>query len=109
DVYTADGGRLQLWTYGGGANQDWLPVAESGGTYHFVSRNSGKCLDVPSASTADSVQLQQWACNGTAAQSFSVSPVDTTPPAGAPDLGPNVSVFDPSMSAATIQSRLDAV
>jgi hypothetical protein len=35
----------------------------------------------------------------------------TTAPAplAAPDLGPNVSVFDPSMSAATIQSRLTAV
>ena len=45
------------------------------GAYHFVSRNSGKCLDVPSASAADSVQLQQYACNGTTAQSFTLNPV----------------------------------
>ena len=73
NVSTADGGVIHLWTYGGGDNQQWLPVEESGGSYHFVSRLSGKCLDVPSASTADSVQLQQWACNGTAAQSFQLT------------------------------------
>jgi len=33
----------------------------------------------------------------------------TTPPAGGGDLGPNVKVFDPSMSSGTIQSQLDSV
>jgi hypothetical protein len=113
DVSTADSAKTQLWLYGGGANQQWLPVAESGGSFHFVSRNSGKCLDVPGASTADSVQLQQYTCNGTAAQSFTVSGSDggtTTPPTGGdPDLGPNVVVFDPSMSASSIQSQLNTI
>ncbi|MCL2552070.1 MAG: RICIN domain-containing protein [Actinomycetia bacterium] len=110
-VSTADGALTQLWLYGGGANQQWLPVAESSGTFHFVNRNSGKCLDVPSASTADSVQLQQYTCNGTAAQSFTVSGSGgtTTPPAGTPDFGPNVTVFDPSMSASAIQSQINSV
>ena len=67
---TADNAPIQTWAYGGGANQQWQPVAEADGSYHFVNRNSGKCLDVPAASTADSVQLVQYACNGTAAQSF---------------------------------------
>ncbi|MFE4696580.1 RICIN domain-containing protein [Streptomyces sp. NPDC056738] len=107
-VSTADGAPVQLWTYGGGTNQQWQAVAETGGAYHFVNRNSGKCLDVPSASAADSVQLQQYTCNGTAAQSFYVNSVDTQPPPGTPDLGPNVTVFDPSTPAATIQSSLDA-
>ncbi|WP_250034915.1 RICIN domain-containing protein [Paractinoplanes maris] len=70
NVSTADNAAIQTWTYGGGANQQWLPVSEGGGYYHFVNRNSGKCLDVPAASQADSVQLVQYACNGTAAQSF---------------------------------------
>ncbi|MFI0720344.1 RICIN domain-containing protein [Streptomyces sp. NPDC021224] len=113
DVSTADSAKTQLWLYGGGANQQWLPVAEGGGSFHFVNRNSGKCLDVPGASTADSVQLQQYTCNGSAAQSFTVSGSDggtTTPPTGGdPDLGPNVVVFDPSMSASSIQSRLTSI
>ncbi|MGN9816815.1 RICIN domain-containing protein [Streptomyces sp. SD11] len=109
DVSAADGAAVQLWTYGGGTNQQWQPVADAGGTtYHFVNRNSGKCLDVPSASTADGVQLQQWTCNGSAAQSFRVDPVAAQQPPGTPDLGPNVTVFDPSTPAATIQNSLNA-
>ncbi|MGW2140722.1 RICIN domain-containing protein [Streptomyces sp. NPDC001773] len=108
DVSTADSALVQLWTYGGGNNQQWQAVAESSGAYHFVNRNSGKCLDVPSASTADSVQLQQYTCNGSAAQSFHVNPADPQQPPGTPDLGPNVTVFDPSTPAATIQSSLNA-
>jgi type 1 glutamine amidotransferase len=70
DVSTADNAKIQTWAYGGGLNQQWQPVDEGGGYYHFVNRNSGKCLDVPGASTADGVQLVQYACNGTGAQSF---------------------------------------
>ncbi|WP_436843551.1 coagulation factor 5/8 type domain-containing protein, partial [Streptomyces hundungensis] len=51
-----------------------------------------------------------WACNGTRAQSFSLGGVDNPqPPSGTPDFGPNVTVFDPSMSASTIQGRLNQV
>ncbi|NEB01251.1 RICIN domain-containing protein [Streptomyces sp. SID13726] len=106
DVSTADNAPVHLWSYGGGTNQQWLPVDDGGGAYHFVNRNSGKCLDDPGASTADSVQFVQYTCNGSAAQRFQVVPVS---PTATPDLGPNVLVFDPSMSAATIQSRLDSV
>jgi len=67
---TGDGTKVQLWSYGGGANQQWQPVWEPGGTYHFIARHSDKCLDVPSSSTDDGVQLQQWTCNNTGAQSF---------------------------------------
>ncbi|MFC9842561.1 RICIN domain-containing protein [Streptomyces sp. NPDC060223] len=107
DNSTADNALVHLWAYGGGNNQQWLPVDEGAGNYHFVNRNSGKCLDVPSASTADGVQLVQYTCNGTAAQRFQVAAV--APPTGGVDLGANVVVFDPSMSAATIQSRLDSI
>jgi glucosylceramidase len=67
---TADGAKIQTWAYGGGSNQQWQPVSLGGGFYKLVARNSGKCLDVPAASTANGVQLQQYTCNGTAAQSF---------------------------------------
>ncbi|MET0133406.1 MAG: ThuA domain-containing protein [Kibdelosporangium sp.] len=70
NVSAADNAALQLWAYGGGNNQQWQPVSEGEGYYHFVSRHSSKCLTVPSGSTADSVQLVQLTCNGSAAQSF---------------------------------------
>ncbi|WP_449344267.1 RICIN domain-containing protein [Streptomyces malaysiensis] len=63
----------------GGANQQWRAVDEDGGAYHFVNRNSGKCLDVPGASTQDGVRLQQYTCDGSAAQSFQVAEVPDTP------------------------------
>jgi hypothetical protein len=72
NVSTADNAPLQLWAYGGGANQQWQWVAEGSGYFHFVNRNSAKCLTVPGASTADSTQLVQATCNGSAAQSFRV-------------------------------------
>ena len=70
---TADNAALHLWAYGGGNNQQWQPVAESDGYYHFTSRLSGKCLTVPGGSGADSVQLVQLTCNGSASQSFKVT------------------------------------
>jgi hypothetical protein len=73
NVSTADNAGLQLWSYGGGGNQQWQPVDEGGGYYHFVAMHSGKCLTVPGASTADSVQLVQATCDSSAAQSFKVA------------------------------------
>jgi len=79
DVSTADNALVHLWAYGGGANQQWKAVSEGNGYYHFVNLNSGKCLDMPAASTADSVQFGQYTCNGTGAQSFSFGTTTTTP------------------------------
>ncbi|WP_336109702.1 RICIN domain-containing protein [Streptomyces sp. PTD9-10] len=107
DVSTADNAQVHLWSYGAGANQQWLPVDDGGGAFHLVNRGSGKCLDDPGASLADSVQFVQYTCNGTAAQRFQVVPV--TQSAGNPDLGPNVVVFDPSMSSSAIQGKLDTI
>ncbi|MFB7559222.1 ThuA domain-containing protein [Streptomyces brevispora] len=69
NVSTADQAPLQLWTYGGGANQQWNPVRETSGAYHFIARHSDKCLSAP-ASAAAGVQLVQRSCDGSTAQSF---------------------------------------
>ncbi len=108
---TADGAKIHLWSNGGWASQEWQPVQEAGGNYHFVNRNSGKCLDVPGASTADGVQLDQYTCNGTGAQAFTLTPVGGGVPGNPdnPDLGPNVKIFDPSMPASSIQSTINSV
>ncbi|MFF3215785.1 ThuA domain-containing protein [Streptomyces sp. NPDC002886] len=68
-VSTADDAPLQLWSYGGGGNQQWLPVREAPGRYHFTTRHSGKCLST-TGSAANGVQLVQRACDGSVAQSF---------------------------------------
>jgi CubicO group peptidase (beta-lactamase class C family) len=60
---------------GAGTNQVFQPVSEGDGYYHFVARHSGKCVEVPGASTVDGVQLEQHTCNGTAAQSFRLAAI----------------------------------
>lgn len=81
DMATAPAGgmtdftRAQLWTYGGGANQQWQLVSEGGAEFHFINRNSGKCLDVNGQSTNAGTALQQYTCSATATQTFSITAV----------------------------------
>jgi CubicO group peptidase (beta-lactamase class C family) len=65
---------------GAGPNQQFQPVPEDGGHYHFIARHSGKCVEVPGASTVDGLQLQQRTCDGTPAQSFEVTATSSSAP-----------------------------
>jgi hypothetical protein len=56
-------------------NQLWyaqlVGIAPDGNTYYtIVSQNSGLCLDVAGASTADNANVQQFGCSGADNQSF---------------------------------------
>lgn len=48
--------------------QQWQAVTlgKSGGSYYYylINQNSGKCMDVTDANTADHAPIQQWDCNG---------------------------------------------
>ncbi|HEY3872659.1 MAG TPA: carbohydrate-binding protein [Actinocrinis sp.] len=72
---TASGDLLQTWNYGGTGNTNALFAAnsQSSGSYTFTADNDGLCIDVPNASTASGVQLQQYTCNSTAAQLFTLT------------------------------------
>jgi hypothetical protein len=72
DRATANQVAIELWAYGATTNQEWMPVSVGNGPYKFVARNSSKCLDVPGASSAILTKLQQYDCNGTAAQSYTL-------------------------------------
>jgi hypothetical protein len=69
---TADGAAIQLYTSKVETNEEWMPVSVGNGAYKFVVKNSGKCLDVPGASSAVLLQMTQYTCNGTGAQSFTL-------------------------------------
>jgi hypothetical protein len=71
---TAAGDTLQTWNYGGTGNTNALfaSVLQYSGYYTFAADNSGLCIDVPS--TSSGAQLEQYTCNGTAAQAFSLLP-----------------------------------
>jgi hypothetical protein len=106
---TANGAKIQLYDCNGTNAQKWTV---SGGA--LVNTGSGKCLDATNWSSANGNQLQIWSCTGGANQQWTLpggTPPTTPPtvPPGNPDLGPNVSIFDPSMSASTIQNRLNQV
>ncbi|MFC8452454.1 lectin [Kitasatospora sp. NPDC057223] len=58
---TAGGTLVELWDCNGGNNQKWT---YSSGTKALVNPQSGRCLDIPGASTTDGTQLEIWDCNG---------------------------------------------
>ena len=106
---TANGTKLQLWECNGTGAQQWTAQADGS----LKNPQSGRCMDSPSGATANGTRLQLWDCNGTGAQKFSIS---TTTPSGTcptysdtPNFGPNVHVYDHSMTDAAIQASLDSV
>jgi uncharacterized repeat protein (TIGR01451 family) len=48
-----------------GTTQEWQPIIQSSGAFHFVNLNSGLCLDVNGGTATAGVQLQQYACTST--------------------------------------------
>ncbi|MCO8276199.1 PQQ-dependent sugar dehydrogenase [Actinoplanes sp. TRM 88003] len=60
---TADGTKIQLWTCGTGANQQWT---RTGSTWRAL----GKCMGVAGGATADGSAVQLSTCNGSAAQNW---------------------------------------
>ncbi|SEC22963.1 Ricin-type beta-trefoil lectin domain-containing protein [Streptomyces sp. 2131.1] len=109
---TANGTAVHLWTcYGSVASQKWRLTSAG----DLVNTAANKCLDIKDNSSADGARLQIWDCAGTGNQKWSfsgaVDPTDPTdPPTGDnPDLGPNTVIFDPSMSASSIQSKLNSI
>ncbi|OKJ05128.1 coagulation factor 5/8 type domain-containing protein [Streptomyces sp. CB01249] len=109
---TANGTAAHLWTcYGSVASQKWRLTSAG----DLVNTAANKCLDIKDNSNADGARLQVWDCAGTGNQKWSfsgaVDPTDPTdPPTGNnPDLGPNTVIFDPSMSASSIQSKLNSI
>jgi len=72
---TTNGTPIQLWQFGGGANQQWEPISLGNGLFEFTDRASGgRCLDVPGASMANGARLQIYDCNGTKAQAWTLTP-----------------------------------
>ncbi|GID92004.1 ricin-type beta-trefoil lectin domain protein [Amorphoplanes digitatis] len=107
-----DGAVVHLWDcFAGLTSQQWTYTAGR----DLVNVKANKCLDIKDNNLADGAKLQLWTCGGGANQKWTVSGGPTTPPttvppgSGNPDLGPNVTIFDPSMSQSAIQSRLNTV
>ncbi|WP_326952414.1 non-reducing end alpha-L-arabinofuranosidase family hydrolase [Amycolatopsis sp. NBC_01286] len=70
------GTRVQIWTCHGGANQQWR--VNSDGTIAGVQ--SGLCLDVTGAATANGTAVALWTCNGGSNQKWTGLSTTTTTP-----------------------------
>ncbi len=53
------------------------PPPSGAGYFTVVNQYTGKCLDVAAGSTADGAKIQQWACNGSAAQQWRLTATGT--------------------------------
>jgi hypothetical protein len=106
---TANGAVVHLWDcFDTVATQKWTLSASK----DLVNVAANKCLDIKDNNLANGAKLQLWDCSGGANQKWTFSGGTTTPPPtnpNNPDLGPNVTIFDPSMSQATIQGKLNSV
>ena len=49
---------------------DWPPTTPPTGGRQLVGVQSGRCVDVPNASTTNGTQVQIWDCNGQTQQRF---------------------------------------
>jgi hypothetical protein len=75
---------VEIWTCNNGANQQWR--VNSDGT--VVGVQSGLCLDVTGAATANGTAVELWTCNGGSNQKWSgLSP--TPPPTTTPTTTPS--------------------
>ncbi|HXA46707.1 MAG TPA: RICIN domain-containing protein [Burkholderiaceae bacterium] len=103
---TANGTGIDIYTPNGTGAQQWQIDPNNDGSVTLINPNSGNALDIVGAGTAAGTAVDLYAANGTVAQKWVLTPVIT---ANHSALGANVLVFDSSMSAAAIQSQLDAV
>ncbi len=59
-----------------GTNPNPDPPAGGGATVRLAARHSNKCIDVSGGGTANGTNIQQWTCNGSAAQDFRLEETD---------------------------------
>jgi hypothetical protein len=106
---TANGAVVHTWDcFDSVSTQKWALTAGK----DLINLASNKCLDIKDNNLANGAKLQLWDCSGGANQKWTFSGGTTTPPPtnpNDPDLGPNVTIFDPSMSQATVQNKLNSV
>ena len=74
------GTQMIQWPANDGYNQNWVFVPSTGanaGYDEIENRQSGLCLDVSGASTANDAPVIQWTCTGNANQQWQVKSIGT--------------------------------
>ena len=63
--------------YTGADAQRWYLAKQGDGSYSLINKATGKYMDLSGGSVANGTDIQTWASNGSAAQKFWLTPVDT--------------------------------
>ncbi|WP_432921355.1 ThuA domain-containing protein [Microbispora sp. CA-135349] len=63
DASTADDAKIVQMSATEGSEQQWEAIPFTAGAYQLKNVKSGKCLDVPTGSTATGTQLVQYSCH----------------------------------------------
>jgi len=58
---TANGNGMQVWSWAGNTNQQWLSALGNNGLWSFRNLTSGECLDNANA-VAAGTRMTQWSC-----------------------------------------------
>ncbi len=92
-------------------NTIYSTTTSTGGLQDFPVSGSGRYIRMygTARTTTFGYSLWEFEVHGTGGSIIPSSTPIPTLPGGNIDLGPNVSIFDPSMSSATIQSRLNLI
>jgi len=64
------GAAIVEWTFGSSKNDQWMPMSAGNGSYYFINRLSGLCLDIPSGTAG--ARLDQRNYSGGANQQFNL-------------------------------------
>ncbi|WTO66139.1 RICIN domain-containing protein [Streptomyces sp. NBC_00212] len=70
---TTQGTQLITWSPNAGANQNWVFIRQSDGSYQIAGGESKLCVDVSDSSSAAGAKVIQWACTGGANQHWAVT------------------------------------
>jgi len=73
DNSTSNGASIQQWSYGGGANQQWVITKINASQYKIISKHSGKALDVKDLSLTNGGGIQQWDYQGGTNQLWTIT------------------------------------
>jgi hypothetical protein len=103
--------QLQVSSDGSTWNTVYSTTTGTGGVQTLTVNGSGRYLRVYGTTRATAYGYSLWEVqvNTTGGGGGSTTPAGCPVQSDTPDLGSNVAVFDPSMSSATIQARLDSV
>jgi hypothetical protein len=73
---TANGTKIDQWSYSGGTHQQWTLARNSAGYYTITGVGSGKALDIDHATTWPGTQLQLWTPSGAPNQQWMIAKTD---------------------------------